>query len=152
MSAQVLIIGVGNEFRGDDAVGLLVARRAQSRLPRAAVLEASGEGAALMQTWAGRENVILIDAVYSGGPAGTVYRFAAATEKIPTKFFHYSTHAFSVAEAIEMARALGQLPPRLMLYGIEGGNFEAGARLSPEVERAAGEVLERVLQDARATG
>ena len=65
-------------------------------------------------------------------------------EEIPRSFFHYSTHAFSVAEAIEMARALGQLPRRLVVYGIEGKNFESGISLSPEIETAAEETAHRV--------
>jgi len=44
-----LIIGIGNEYRSDDAVGLIVARRLKERLADSAiVLEQSGDGAALM--------------------------------------------------------------------------------------------------------
>jgi hydrogenase maturation protease len=154
MPASTLIIGVGNEYRGDDAVGLAVARRAQAAsagtlAARITVREASGEGVALMDTWQGAGAVFVIDAVYSGGAPGTIYRFEVQTTTIPARFFHYSTHAFSVAEAIELARALGQLPPRLVLYGIEGKNFAAGVGLSPEIERAAGEVAERLLADVQ---
>ena len=47
-----------------------------------------------------------------------------------------STHAFGVADAVELARALGRLPGRLDVYAIEGASFTAGDSLSPEVERA----------------
>jgi hypothetical protein len=43
---------------------------------------------------------------------------------------------FSVAEANELARILCRLPERLRVYGIEGQQFDLGARFSPEVERA----------------
>ncbi len=66
-----------------------------------------------------------------------------------SRFFHYSTHAFSVAEAVELARALDQLPSRLILYGIEGRDFSAGERLSPEVGAAVDELISRVRQDLR---
>ena len=67
------------------------------------------------------------------------------------RFFHYSTHAFSVAEAIELGRALGKLPPRVILYGIEGKDFAAGETLSPEVASAADEVLGRVREEIQST-
>jgi Ni,Fe-hydrogenase maturation factor len=44
-----------------------------------------------------------------------------------------------------MARTQKDLPPRIVLYGIEGGNFEAGTALSPEVERAADKVIASLL-------
>jgi hydrogenase maturation protease len=144
-----LIIGVGNEFRGDDGVGIIVARRLRAQTPaNVTILEASGEGAALMEAWEGAALVLLIDATRSGSPPGTIHRFDAHAEPLPSRFFHYSTHAFSVAEAVELARALDQLPPRLIVYGIEGKNYTAGEGLSPEVEKAADSVIPRVLQDA----
>jgi hydrogenase maturation protease len=111
------------------------------------VREASGEGAALMDAWQGAEAVVMIYAEHSGGAPGTIHRLDAHTGPIPSQFFHYSTHAFSVAEAVELARALDQLPPRLIIYGIEGRTFESGAPLSPEVAQAAHEVAARVRQE-----
>ena len=145
---QALVIGLGNDYRGDDAVGHVVARRLKAIAGDAVrVLEESGEGAALIETWKGADFVILIDAVHSGGTPGTIYRFDAKTEPIPGSFFHYSTHAFSVAEAVELARALNQLPHRLVVYGIEGKTFDSGVGLSPEVEAAADEVLRSVKEE-----
>jgi hydrogenase maturation protease len=145
---NILVIGVGNEFRGDDGVGLEVARALLAEVPpHVTVLEASGEGAALMEAWKGYERVIVVDATSSGSPPGAIHRFEAHREPLPAPFFHYSTHAFSVAEAIEMARALGQLPPEIIVYGIEGKQFVAGEGLSPEVETAASAVVEGVLRD-----
>ena len=148
---NTLVIGVGNLFRGDDAVGILVARRLKARNPDGlTVVEANGEGAALLEAWREAPVVILVDAAHSGATPGTVHRFDAHAERLPRRFFHYSTHAFSLAEAIEMARVLGQLPPQLIVYGIEGKNFTVGKELSAEAEQAGTEVLERVVEEARA--
>ena len=143
-----LIIGIGNEYRGDDAVGLIVARRLNERLADSVkVIEQSGDGAALMAAWRGAETVIIFDAVMSGAAAGTIHRFDVSAQPLPKSGFRCSTHAFGVAEAIELARALGELPRSLMVYGIEGKNFAAGVGLSPEVERAVGEVVRRTLTE-----
>lgn len=148
MSSGVLIIGVGNEYRADDGVGLLVARRLRKILSApVTIIEQSGEGTALIEAWKDFQNVILIDAVHSGVEPGTIFRFEAHQQSIPTQFFHYSTHAFSVAEAIELARALRQLPASLIVYGIEGKNFAAGISLSPEVDKVIPEVVDGIVHD-----
>jgi hydrogenase maturation protease len=149
----VLIIGVGNEFRGDDGAGLVVSRRLSALgLQGVMVLEVEGEGTAVMAAWQGANAVILVDAVYSGAEPGTVHRLEAHARPIPGSFFHRSTHAINVADAVELARSLGELPRRIVIYGIEGKSFEAGVGLSPEVERAVEEVVEAVRQELRAMG
>jgi len=144
--SRVLLIGIGNEYRSDDGVGLVATRKLRA-LPNAKVIEESGEGMALMEVWKGADTVILLDAVSSSAAPGTIHRFEVHAEPIPTKVFNCSTHAFSIAEAIELARTLNQLPPRMIVYGIEGKNFAAGVGLSSEVEKAVQDVVERVLQD-----
>lgn len=49
-----------------------------------------------------------------------------------------------MAEAIELARTLKQLPAKLIIYGIEGKHFAFGMGLSPEVEQATAEVVATV--------
>ena len=158
---KILLIGVGNKFRQDDAVGLAISRRldaewyaARTRIaekfpnqlpPEIKIIEASGEGVALMELWQGATTVYLFDAVMSGAEVGKIHRIDAQIQTVPAKFFNYSTHAFSVAEAVELARTLNQLPPKLIIYGVEGKNFAHGIGLSPEVEQATEEVLQQVL-------
>ena len=143
-----LVIGLGNDFRHDDGAGRIAARRVRELAGDIVrVIEESGEGAALMDAWRGAEVVMLIDAVHSGAEPGTIHRMDPQAEPIPTNFFHYSTHAFSVAEAVELARALGQLPQRLILYGIEGKDFTSGQGLSAEVAAAAEQVAQTITAD-----
>jgi hydrogenase maturation protease len=143
----LLIIGIGNEYRRDDGVGLVVARRIAQECPDIAVIEQSGEGAALMEAWQNEKEVFLIDAVSSGAAPGTIHRFNAHEQEIPARFFSYSTHAFSVAEAIELARVLNNLPSRLIVYGVEGQDFGSGLGLSTTVEQAAHRVTVRILEE-----
>ena len=147
-----LVIGVGSEFRGDDAVGLLAARRIGEEAPDGVrALASSGDGAALLEAFGEADTVVVVvDAVRSGAPPGTIHRLEADRRHLPAGLFPSSTHAFGVAEAIEMARALGRLPRKLVLYGIEGRDFQAGAALSGEVARALDEVIPRVLGEVAA--
>jgi hydrogenase maturation protease len=147
-TSQILVIGVGNDYGGDDAVGRIVARDLKSiEGDRVRVVEETGEGAALIEAWKRADLVIVVDAVRSFAAPGTIYRFDTETQPIPSRLFCHSTHAFSLAEAIELARALGQLPGKLVVYGIEGKNFEPGAELSIEAKAAVGEVVRRIREE-----
>lgn len=142
-----LVIGVGNPHRRDDGAGIHVARQLVSAAPAHVIVkEASGEGACLMAMWENVDRVILVDAVRSGSDAGRIHRLDASRNRIPSDFFHYSTHAFSVAEAVEMSRVLKTLPQCTILYGIEGLDFSAGVGLSPSVEKSTGKVAQEILQ------
>lgn len=133
-----LIIGVGNEYRRDDAVGIVVVRGLKNRLGETvAALETCCDGATLSDAWRGAPSVVVFDASRSGATPGSVQRFDAREREMPKRFFHHSTHAFGLAEAVELSRVMGGMPPRLIVYGIEGRDFAAGAGLSAEVEAAA---------------
>jgi hydrogenase maturation protease len=143
---SVLVIGAGNRFRGDDAAGPIAADDIRSRAPRGVrVIEHSGEGASLMETWRPGDIVFLIDAADSGGEPGFIHEFEACDRAVPSEFLRYSTHAFSVAEAIELARVLGRLPARLHIFAIEGRDFGAGRTISPEVVDAVEIVSKGIL-------
>jgi hydrogenase maturation protease len=157
-SPRVLVVGVGNAYRSDDAVGLIAARQIAARrpsrspgsgegVPNIQVIEASGEGTELIEAWQDADVVVVIDAVHRerGAAPGTPHWFDAHEGSLPIHFFHTSTHAFGVAEAIELARALKRLPPQLIVYGIEGRVFEAGVGLSAELARAVPSVVTDVL-------
>jgi hydrogenase maturation protease len=145
----MLILGVGNAFRGDDVAGLLAVRRLRDRLPASIRLtERHGDLVGILDDWVGHDTVILIDAMQSGAPVGTVLRVDARTERLPTDAFRSSTRAFGVAEAFALGRLLRVLPRRLVVYGIEGDDFTMGASVSEAVERAVDEVVGRVREEA----
>jgi hydrogenase maturation protease len=137
----VILIGVGNRWRGDDGAGLAVARRVRELAPDGVeVREVEGDATALVDAWSGAEHVVVIDAAESGAVPGTIQRFDARAQPLPVRSLRSSTHAFGVSDAVELARALGRLPDRLEVYAIEGESFVAGARLSPCVEAAVAEL------------
>jgi len=140
----MLIIACGNLQRCDDGAGILVAHRLRNLGIDADTR--SGEAADLMEAWKDADDVIVIDAVVTGAPVGTVQawdgRQLRASGGIPA-----STHGLGVAEGIELAGVLNRLPTRLRVYGIEGRRFEPGVEISPEVQRAVEEVVQRIIAD-----
>ena len=151
--ADVLVIGVGNDFRGDDAAGLLVARALAARAGEAlTVLELPGEGTELMAAWQGRAHVIIADAARSGAKVGSHTRLDAGAVPVPRGFFSYSTHAFGLAEAVETARNLNCLPAKLVIYAIEGRAFAQGAPMSPEIEKAVAATAAAIMWELAGPG
>ena len=145
MSPSILLIGIGNEYRCDDSIGLHVIRALKTQnLPETIMVESSGDGAELIELFSTARMAILIDAVSSGRKPGTIYQFEAHKQPVPAQLSFQSTHAFGVGEAIELARVLEQLPPILLVYAIEGANFSAGLELTPKVEEASYKVAEQV--------
>ncbi len=147
----LLVVGIGNAERSDDAVGLVIARSlAGKNLPDVTVVEARGDGTTLEEVWKGADNVIIVDAVCSGAPPGTIHRIEAHIQEVPTGVWRCSSHSFGVAEAIELARSLNRLPARMTVLGIEGKSFDMGIGLSREVVSAARQVVAAVTQEVKA--
>ncbi len=148
MMTNHLVIGVGNEFRGDDAAGIIVAQRlGEMKIPGVTAIEQSGEGADLMAAWEGQESVFLVDAAQSGVEQGTIHRFEAHAGRLPADSLSFSSHAFGVVEAVELARSLGQLPSKLVVYGIEGRSFNLSDGVSSSVQQSINKVIKMILQE-----
>jgi hydrogenase maturation protease len=151
----IVVIGVGNEFRRDDAAGLLVARALKAQVGqkldngKVSVLECTGGSFELMDDWDGAGIAIIVDAVVSGADPGTVLRIDANEQPVPNQLFRYSSHGFSIAETIELARLLGKLPPKVIIFGIEGADFGQGPGLSDEMAFAVERVTRSVLDYVR---
>jgi len=134
-----LVVGVGNEDRGDDGLGPLAARLlAQSWAagPPAGVevITWTGDPMGLLDRLAGVDRLVLIDAVVSGGEPGTTRRFGADAPFAETA--GASTHNFKLAAALALGRALGRLPERVEVWGIEAAEFGHGAPLTLAVAEA----------------
>lgn len=151
MAHRILIIGVGSPV-GDDRIGLVAAARLRSLAGRSdadlVVQAAERPGVGLIDLWSPDDDVILIDAVHAGAPPGSVVRIAA--EQIDSTAFPHSSHGLGVAEAVALARVLGRLPRRLVLFGVEIAASPSGTDLSPGTFAALPGLIERVLEETRA--
>ncbi|MCB9832091.1 MAG: hydrogenase maturation protease [Planctomycetes bacterium] len=144
-----VVIGIGQERRGDDAIGLLVARRLAALPPaNCRVLEHDGDGMDLLLAWEGADQAILVDALLSGGQAGELRVIDATEASLSAALFSStSSHALGLAEAIELGRALGRLPDRVLIYGIEGADFATGSSPSPAVLGALDQVVALIREE-----
>jgi len=150
MSAA-LVVGLGSVDRGDDAVGPAVAHAVAERgLPGVHVVEHE-DPTALLDLWADHDLVVVVDAIRSGEPPGTIHQLETGAGAPPMPAAAWSatgrggTHAFGLAAAVELARALRRLPPRLVIVGVEAAGFDYAEPLTGPVAAAVPRATARVL-------
>jgi hydrogenase maturation protease len=147
----VLVVGVGNPDRGDDGFGPAAAQRLHGRVPSTVrTLERSGDALALIEDWSGIPSVIVIDAMAAISQPGRIHRLDLTDSPLPISLAPRSSHAFGIAETVELARNLGRLPRCLIAYLVEGEQFATGAPLSPAVAGAVEDVAARVVVELSA--
>jgi hydrogenase maturation protease len=140
MTATTLVVGLGNPILGDDGVGWRVAEAVREKLddPAVDVLCLSLGGLALMERLVGYRRALIVDAMATGAPAGTLH--GLDMDGMNELGIHHtaSVHDLSLATAIALGRELGlDLPAEIRVVGVEAApEFEFGEALSAPVGRA----------------
>ena len=152
MHDHLHIIGVGSPF-GDDRLGWVAVETLQGSAALAALGGGSlsfsildRPGTLLLAHWHDADNVLVVDAVRSGAPPGTCHRLEPGEL---SAFESISSHGFGLASALELARALNDLPPHLVIYGIEIDPSGAGCSLSEPVRRSLPWLIQEIEREAR---
>lgn len=136
---------LGSRHRGDDAVGPLVAERL--RAAGVDVLDCADEPTRLLDAWDGLYTVVVVDAVVTGAAPGTIGRVETDGGSLPRDLGLASTHAVGVADVLELGRAVGKAPRRVIVLGVEGVAFGMGDELTPAVAAAVDEVAATALAE-----
>ena len=140
MTRPPIVIGIGNPDRGDDAVGVQVARQVARQVAAERLdlltLEFDDPSEAL-DAWEPEDTVVVADAIRSGGEPGDIHVVDVLEQKLPAgNWSAGGTHALGLAAVVELARSLDLLPKRLVVVGIEAGQFDHGAPMSEAVQAA----------------
>ncbi len=152
-AARKVLIGVGNPYRQDDGIGpALAAAIAALDPPGVNVLACDGEPSRLLDAWTGAELAVVVDATRhgDGGTPGRIRRFTEDRLADADSSGSASTHGLGLADAVELGRALAQLPERLVVFAVEAQDIGYGNQLSPPVAAALGELTRRVLAELTA--
>ena len=130
---------------------LLVARSLrQENLPQVEIAESPGTGGSILSAWQEAARVIVVDAVVSGGVPGVVFRFDAHDSAATFPVSRSASHGWGLSEALALGRVFQDLPPVLIIYGIEGQNFTLGDGPSPAVAAAIPEAVRRITAEIQA--
>jgi len=149
---MTLVIGCGNLLREDDGVGIRAVRLLKARkLPEGVrVVEAGCPGLGLLDLLAGSERAVIVDAVVSGAPPGTLHRFGPGV--LPERnWLPLSLHGVNLVDALALGRTAApeQLPGSITIFGVEIARRGMGEGLSPEVEAALPELVEMILSELK---
>ncbi len=148
MDSRLLIIGCGNSLRGDDAVGPILVQRLSLRGLPAHVRAIDGGtcGADVVLLMQDCPRVLLVDACRSGNAPGTVFEREAGALPAAAPSATISPHAFRWDHALALARAVlgAGYPRRVDVILVEGSQFELGAPLTPAVDAALTQLVDRL--------
>jgi hydrogenase maturation protease len=144
---QVLIIGIGNTIRGDDGIGILLARKLRETLPQDFEIRESDNGSLdLLNTISGYGKVILIDTIQTpNGKPGEVHRLSLQDLKYSSNLS--SMHALGLRQTIELKKRImdGKIPEKIEVLAVEAKNLdEFSDDLSPELKERFGKIVETV--------
>jgi len=153
---KTLIIGIGSPILGDDGVGIEVARRCRelfSSNDNINVVEVGTGGLSLLDIVQGYDRLILLDAIISGSPIGSVQ---VLKEEALSATVHLGTgHEADLRTALALGRKLAEkpLPADVRIVAVEVRNITTfSENLSPEVEDSVPDAVAAVKKLLQSSG
>jgi len=142
-AARVLVLGVGNELLGDDGIGVVAARHlAASPIPGVDVVDGGTLGLMLMPYIAGREAVLVLDAVsHARGTPGQVVVLGDG-EVRSGHGVRVTAHEIGLVDALSAARLAGCAPARVGLVGVVPASITERWGLSPVARSSIGAMVQ----------
>jgi hydrogenase maturation protease len=152
---RTVVVGVGNEFRRDDGAGPEVIARLRALQPGDASLSgvilalSDGEPGRMIDLWEGARLAVVIDAVRDTtmSPGHRYQLTADAVAGVADSAA--SSHSIGFSDTVELARVLGRLPEKLVVFAVVGRDFGFGTELTAEVAAAVGKLVEQVREIVR---
>ena len=154
MAAGVLVLGLGNLLLRDEGVGVHAVRRLMDgwRFPSGVDLVDGGTaGFDLLDILAGRERLIVIDAVRGGRDPGSLVRLEG--DALPVRFRQRtSPHQLGLPELLATLSLTEEIPSQMVLFGVEPLTIEPGTDLSPVVADGLDALCAEVVGELRRHG
>lgn len=143
----MIVVGVGNPYRGDDGAGWAVIDELSKTLDAKFLLKSRADLGDFLEIFSSHSIVYIVDACLSDAPIGSWRRIDALQEEIPPERPQTSTHGLSLSQIFALAKNLHQLPSQLTLYVIAGKEFQMKDCLSPPIQAAVQEVAQEIWQE-----
>ena len=145
----ILVLGVGNILMKDEGLGVHAARRLQhTPLPTAVeVLDGGTAGMDLLYYLEGRKKVILIDAIQTDEPPGTIFRLTPGDMGPVSKREHFSLHQPGIFDVLRIADILGKSMPEVVIFAVQPADISMGTDLTPVINDKIPGLLHLVLNE-----
>jgi hydrogenase maturation protease len=143
-----MVVGIGNLIKEDDGVGVHAIKALQELdFPEDVELVDGGiTSYDLVDEFCQAENLIIIDAMYTGGEPGTMYRAPLEELQIERNEGITSVHGLNFVEALYMVNQLGYFP-QTIVFGVEPASLNCGLELSPLVAQKMPRLVELIQQE-----
>jgi hydrogenase maturation protease len=151
---KTLILGVGNLLSSDEGVGIHVIQRLQAEYQfpeEVQLLDGGTLGMDLLFYLENVRNLLIIDAVETGQPPGTLMRLAG--EEVPAYFsLKMSPHQVGVPDMLFAAKLRDMYPEEVVLWGVQPATLDIGLELSPPVAAQVEPLVEKVVEELERWG
>lgn len=147
--SSTLVLGIGNTLLTDEGVGVHVIIRLAEKhagMPGVTFLDGGTLSFSLAGQLASHDQLIVVDAAYSGKSPGSVVCYEQEDMEKYMKGNRKSVHEVGLGDLLDMARLAGHYPGRCALIGIEPFSMEWGETLSPVVEGSVSTAMDAVLR------
>jgi hydrogenase maturation protease len=143
---NVIIIGIGNDFRRDDSVGLAVAQRiAERNLPGVRVLSGISESTAMLDAWSGASRAVVVDAVTgANSDPGRIRRWTGSDLESSAVV---SSHALGLAQTCALGQVLARMPGELVVFTVDVVDTNHGIGLTPAVAAAVPNLVDVIINE-----
>lgn len=151
---KILVLGIGNLILQDEGVGIQAIQRLKMQYdipPIVEVVDGGTLGIELLTPISDAEQVIILDALTTGKPAGTIVRLD--DQDIPSFFrTKVSPHQVGLADVLAAATLMGSMPRKLVLFGVEPLQIALGTELSKTVQAQIPFLLQLVVNELKEMG
>ncbi len=155
MIPRILIAGVGNVLLEDDGFGPHAIARLQAEYElgeEVELLDLGTPGLDFVDYLVGRDMLIILDALASGGEPGEIVAFDREQLREFMPNMRLSAHQPCLQETLFTAETADVCPPEVMLVGVVGENFQVTTELGPAVEKSMPVALELIAELLRQRG
>ena len=142
---KCVVVGVGNPQMRDDGIGIEVPRALRKSSPGSAVLDLERQtlDISILDQAKGASKLVVVDAIKSGRPPGSVVKFSLGRPGSPTLRAPLS-HEQDFNDILALAQKSGMRQPPVVVVGVEPEDCTLGEGLSTTVAGALPRVLEEV--------
>jgi len=146
-----LVAGVGNRLMGDDGFGprVIDLLSAHSLPVNVELRDVGTSGLSIATDLSDYDLVIFIDSMEMEGEPGQISRFEVDVEDVHDdvgKPIGSTLHELGLGELLKISKAIGTLPPRVILVGCKPGDIRPGMTMTAAVEQAAHRAADMVLE------
>jgi hydrogenase maturation protease len=146
LSKKIAVIGLGNNLRRDDGIGIAVLESLLKLYPRKGIdyINSGMAGFDLIRWMRDYETILFIDGINAGLSAGEVRIFELKDIESNLQSSATSTHELSLKDLLELSRDFG-FKAKVYVAGIQVGDTSFGEGLSDALDNKKDEAVGKVV-------